>query len=235
VPNAIGEPGDLFRQPLERDVRGVRVAWSPDLGGLPVDSRVLAALEQRRATLEALGCVVEDASPDLSGADEAFKTWRAFAFAMGHAEELEQHRELLKDTVIWNTEAGLRLTGPEIMRAARLQSQLFARMQQFMQGYEFLLCPVSQVPPFPVEQPYITEINGERLETYIDWMRSCYLISATSHPAASVPGGFTPEGLPVGLQIVGRYRDELGVLQLAHAIETATGLWQRRPSLAAGA
>jgi amidase len=87
------------------------------------------------------------------------------------------------------------------------------------------------VPPFPVEQPYVTEINGIAMETYIDWMRSCYWISATSHPAISVPGGFTGDGLPVGVQIVGRYRDELGVLQLAHAFEQATGHGLRRPDV----
>jgi amidase len=232
VPNSISEPGGRFAQPLDRDLRGVRVAWSPTLGGLPVDGRVAAALEAQRAAFEALGCVVEAADPDLDGADEAFKTWRAWSFALGHAHELEAHRDQMKDTVIWNIEAGLRLTSQELARAARLQTQVFMRMQAFMQRYEFLICPVSQVPPFSVDQPYVTEINGIAMETYIDWMRSCYLISVTGHPAVSVPGGFTPEGLPVGIQIVGRYRDEWGVLQLAHAFEQATGHGLTRPAVA---
>ncbi|HEU5090810.1 MAG TPA: amidase [Roseiflexaceae bacterium] len=231
VPNSLSDDGALFRRPLERDFRGVRVAWSRDLGGLPFDRRVTAALEGQRATLEALGCVVEDASPDLSGADEAFKLWRAFSFAMGHADHLKQHRDLLKDTVIWNTEQGLQLSGLDLVRATRLLAHVFDQMQAFMTRYDFLVCPVSQVPPFSVDVPYPTEIDGVVFDTYIDWMQSCYLISATSHPAASVPGGFTEDGLPVGLQIVGRYRDEWSVLQLGYAIEQASGLWRHRPDV----
>jgi amidase len=148
------------------------------------------------------------------------------------AETLHQHRDQLKDTVIWNIEAGLKLSGQDVARAVQLQNQLFARIHEFMQKYEFLICPVSQLPPFDINQPYITEINGQPFETYIDWMRSCYYISMTGHPAISLPCGFTPEGLPVGIQIVGRYRDEFGVLQLAHAIEQATGFWRQHPAVA---
>jgi amidase len=231
APNSIGEPGSIFAAPLGRSFRGVRVAWSRDLGGLPVDARVTAALEAQRGTFAALGCAVEDADPDLAGADESFKTFRALAFALGHGDELEAHRHQMKDTVVWNTETGLRLTGRDVARATRLQAEVFHRMREFMERYEFLICPVSQIPPFDIEQPYVTEIGGVQMETYIDWMRSCYYISATGHPAASVPCGFTPEGLPVGVQIVGRYRDERGVLELAHAFEEATGLWRRRPAL----
>jgi amidase len=102
-----------------------------------------------------------------------------------------------------------------------------------MELHEFMICPVNQVPPFDVQQRYITEINGMKLETYIDWMRSCYFITVTGLPAISVPCGFTPEGLPVGVQIVGRHQDELGVLQLAYAFEQATQCWQQRPPIAA--
>ena len=91
---------------------------------------------------------------------------------------------------------------------------------------------MNQVAPFPVDEPYPTEIAGVKLDNYIDWMKSCYWITTTSHPAISVPAGFTPEGLPVGLQIVGRYRDDFGVLQLAHAYEQATQHWKRRPAFA---
>ena len=228
-PIAIAEPGSRFAAPLDRDLGGVRVAWSRDLGGLPVDARVTAAIGAQRHVFEALGCAVEDAEPDLSGADEVFKTWRAWTYEMAYGELLEKHPDQIKDTVIWNVEAGRKLTGPQLARAQRLRTALYHRMRAFMETYEFLVCPVSQVPPFDVQQQYITEIDGVKLETYIDWMRSCYYISATGHPAISVPCGFTPEGLPVGVQIVGRHQDEFGVLQLAHAFEQATGLWKRRP------
>jgi amidase len=138
----------------------------------------------------------------------------------------------MKDTAVWNIEKGLALTGAEIGRAERLRVLLFQRMKAFMDGYEFLVVPVNQVPPFPVDTPYPTEINGVAMETYIDWMKSCYYVTMTGHPAISVPCGFTPEGLPVGVQIVGRYRDEFGVLQMARAFEGQTGLWKRRPEVA---
>jgi amidase len=222
----------MFAQSLERDFRGARVAWSRDLGGLPVDPRITNTIEAQRHVFEALGCVVEDAEPDFADADEIFKVFRAWAFEMSHGPLLERHRSEMKDTVIWNIEAGRQLTGPQIGQARRKHTELYQRVREFMQRYEFLICPVSQVPPFDITQEYITEINGQPMETYIDWMRSCYYITVTGLPAASVPCGFTPEGLAVGVQIVGRWHDDFGVLQLAHAFEQATGFGQRRPDIA---
>ena len=230
-PIALAEPGGRFAQPLDRDFRATRIAWSRDLGGLPIDARVTAALDAQRPTFEALGCTIDDREPDFTHADEIFKVLRAWSFESSASELLRTQRDQLKDTVIWNIEAGLRLSGPDIARAERQRTALYQRMHEFMETYEFLICPVSQVPPFDVTQPYIREINGVPMETYIDWMRSCYYISVTGHPAISVPCGFTPEGLPVGVQIVGRHQDEMGVLQLAYAFEQATELWKRRPTL----
>ena len=107
--------------------------------------------------------------------------------------------------------------------------ELFQKMHDFMECYDFLICPVNQVPPFDVKQRYVIEINGVKMGTFIDWMKSCYYITVTGHPSISVPAGFTEEGLPVGIQIVGRYRDDIGVLQLAHAFEQATQTWRRLP------
>ncbi len=228
-PIAIPEPGSRFAQPLERDFREVRVAWSRDLGGLPVDLRVTAAIDGQRQVFEALGCTVEECELDFSGADEAFKVLRAWHFELAYGELLRTHRDQLKDTVIWNIEEGMRLSGPQIGRAERLRTELYHRMRVLMERYAFLILPVSQVPPFDVQQPYVTTINGAQMETYIDWMRSCYYISVLGLPAIAVPCGFTPEGLPVGVQIVGRHQDDWGVLQLAYAFEQATGLWRRRP------
>jgi amidase len=231
-PIAIREPGSLFAQPLERDFKGVRIAWSPDLGGIPVDPRITAVLEAQGQVLSALGCSLEEATPDFTDADEIFQAWRAWRFALVYGELVQTQRHLIKDTVIWNTEAGLKLTGPELGLAERKRTELYHRLRQFMETYDYLILPVSQVPPFDVKQPYITEINGIKMGTYIDWMKSCYYITVTGHPAISVPAGFTPEGLPVGMQIVGRHQDDLGVLRLAHAFEQATGLWKRRPAVA---
>jgi amidase len=231
-PASITEPGTLFMRSLERGFGGVRVAWSRDLGGLPVDLRVTAVLEEHRSVFESLGCAVEEAEPNFAGADEVFQVLRAWRYELAYGELLEHHREEMKDTVVWNIEEGARLSGPQIGRAERMRTELFHRVRTFMQSYEFLVAPVSQVPPFDVKQRYVTEIAGERMETYIDWMRSCYYVTVTGLPAVSVPCGFTPEGLPVGVQIVGRYRDDFGVLQLAHAFERATRHGERRPPLA---
>ena len=229
VPISIAAPGSTFARPLGRDFKGVRIAWNRTFGGLPVEPRVTAAIDAQRPTFEALGCIVEDGTPDFSDADEIFKTWRAWNFALRYGELLQAHRHLMKDTLIWNIEAGEGITGTQLARMATQRTALYQRVCEFMETYEFMICPVSQVPPFDVRQPYITEINGVQMETYIDWMRSCYFVTVTGLPAISVPCGFTPEGLPVGVQIVGRHQDEFGVLQLAYAFQEATQCWQRRP------
>jgi amidase len=138
---------------------------------------------------------------------------------------------MLKETAVWNMERGIAATGQEVARAGRLRTAVFQRMKAFMDQHEFLVVPVNQVPPFDIDTEYPTEIDGVRMETYIDWMKSCYYITMTGHPAISVPCGFTVDGLPVGVQIVGRYRDEFGVLQLAKAFEAATQVGRRRPGL----
>jgi amidase len=232
-PIAITEAGVMFRRPLDRDFRGVRIAWSRDLGGLPIDRRVTAALEPQRKAFATLGCVIEDTEPDMHDAREIFQALRALSFVIKFGPLLAEHRHQIKDTVIWNTEQGLKLTARELGEAEVKRTALYHRMRQFMERHEFLVLPVTQVPPFDVTQPYVTEIEGVRLPTYIDWMRACSDITVTGHPAISVPGGFTPEGLPVGLQIVGRHQDEWGVLQLAHAFERATGVGRRRPPVVA--
>ena len=232
APVSISEPGSIFSKSLRRNLKKSRVAWSRDLGGLPMDPRVTAVLEAQKKVFEDLGCVIEEAEPDFSGATEAFETLRAVSYVARFRGLLEKHRDKLKDDVIWNIEQGLKLAPEKIARAVTLRSELFHRMRGFLERYEFLLCPVNQLPPYPLETEWPREIAGVKMGNYLDWMKSCYYITITSHPALSVPAGFTPEGLPVGLQIVGRYRDDFGVLQLAHAFEAATGIWRRRPAVA---
>jgi amidase len=229
VPTAISEPGALFNKNLNRKFSKVRVAWSRDLGGLPVDPHVTEVLEKQKAVFKKLGCIVEEAEPDFTGATEAFETLRGVGFATKLGPVMRDHRNKLKGTVIWNVEQGLKLTGEQISRAESLRTALFHRMRAFLERYEFLLCPVNQLPPFPVDVEWPRDIAGVAMTNYLDWMKSCYYITITSHPAISVPAGFTPGDLPVGLQIVGRYRDDFGVLQLAHAFEQATGVGKRRP------
>ena len=234
-PVALTDAGESFNplvHSLERDFGGVRIAWSSDIGGLPVDPRIVSVIESQRGTFGELGCDIDEACPDFSGANEAFMVSRAAGMAATRAEMLETHRDQLKDTVIWNIEEGLRLSAADVGKAEVKRAALYERVRRFMETYEFMVFPVSQHPPFDVTQPYLTEVNGVEMETYIDWMRSCYYITATGLPAISVPCGFTDEGLPVGVQIVGRHQSEFSVLQLAYAFQQATGVWKQRPEVA---
>ncbi|GIZ53018.1 amidase [Noviherbaspirillum aridicola] len=230
-PIAIAEDGARFRETLARDFRGARIAWSMDVGGLPVERRVSAVIDAQRSLFEDLGCVVEEACPDFRDAHDIFMTLRAHAFESGLGAVMDRHPGVLKDTVVWNIEEGRKLSGPQLARANKLRTALFLRMHHFMQEYDYLVLPVNQVAPFPVEQPYVTEIDGVKMDSYIEWMKSCYLITATGHPAISVPCGFTGDGLPVGLQIVGRHQGEFALLQIAHAFEQVNGAGRRRPVL----
>jgi amidase len=231
-PISICESPARFAESLNRDFKGTRVAWFRNLGGVTFDSRVREAVNAQRRVFESLGCVIEEAEPDFQGADEAFNTLRAWGFASQYGELARTHRDQIKDTVLWEVDRGAKLTAADIEHAHSLHAQVWDRMRVFQQKYEYFILPTTQVPPFDIEQPYISEIEGVKMATYIDWMKSCYLISILENPAVSVPCGYTPEGMPVGLQIVGRHRDEFSVLQLAHAFEQATKASHRRPPVA---
>jgi amidase len=224
---------EQFAQSLARDFSGTKVAWSRDLGGLPVDDAVLAAMASGPDVLAALRCGVTHRDPDLSGADDVFRTWRAWNYAVTLGDLYAAHPDQFGDSAAWNIRAGFEVTGADLVRAQRERTALYHRMRRFLEEHEFLVTLVSPVPPFDVDVPYPTQVAGVRSESYLDWMRACYWISATGLPAASVPFAFTDDGLPVGLQVVGRPGDDFGVLQLAHAIESETQTWRRRPSLEA--
>jgi amidase len=212
---------------LEGGVSGLRVAWSRTLGGLPVEPEITAVLDAQRETFSGLGCVVEDVEPDLADADEAFDTLRALQFAGAFARIASR----VKPDIAENARRGFELSAERIARALTLRSEIFTRMRVLLERFDVLAAPVTQVAPFAVETPWPRSIAGVELETYTDWFRSCSRVTVTAHPAVSVPAGFTQDGLPVGLQLVGRYRDELGLLRVAAAFEAATGFGARRPPL----
>ena len=232
APLSINEPGERFARPLDRSFKGVRVAWFKDLGGVPFDPRIRDVVDAHRKTFESLGCTVEQAEPDFAAAELAFRVLRAWNSANTYGERLKEHPEAFKDTLAGEIEEGLRLTGTEVARAETAHSQFWRRFQAFLEKYEYFVLPTTQLPAFDVNTPYPTEIAGVKFDNYIDWMKSCWYISATGNPAASVPGGFTSEGLPVGVQIVGRNKEDFSVLQMAHAFELATGFGKKRPGIA---
>jgi amidase len=232
APISLQQDGAMFAQPLGRDFKNARIAWSSDLGGLPLEPEVRRVTEAQRRVFVDLGCIVEEATPDLSDADEVFRVLRAWDFELSFGELLRKYRPLMKDTVIWNIEQGAKLTGAQVGAAEIKRTRIYHRMREFMQTYDYLVAPVAQVLPFDVDLPFPTCVEGVPFTTYLDWMKSCYLITVTGAPAMSVPCGFSSGGLPVGLQIVGRHRQEFELLQMAFAFEQATGCWKRRPPLA---
>ena len=232
APISLEEPPSVFAKDLERDFSDVRIAYSPDLGELPVDPAVTAAIERQLPIFSDLGCQFEYAAPDFSDAYEIFQTLRAWGFELSFADRFAEFgEEQFKDTIRWNVEQGKRLSGAQISRAEAKRTELYQRVREFLDTYEFMLLPTAQVPPFLLEWEYPTQINGVAMETYIDWMMSCAFITVTGMPAISVPCGFTEDGLPVGLQIVGATRADFSVLQLAFAFQEATQVYQQKPPI----
>jgi amidase len=231
-PIAIEEPASHFLEPLERSFRGVRIAFSRDLGFLPVDPVIADVCDGQGQTFADLGCEVVDAHPDFRGASEIFKTLRAAKFAIDRREEIASHRELIKDTVVRNAEEGFALEGLATWDAEEQRTMLWHRVREFMESHPFMAWPVNPVSPFPVEQETLMSVAGVEMQSYVDWGALRHVVSVVGLPAISVPCGFTPEGLPVGLQIVARHNADFELLQLAHAFEQATGYWKQHPPLA---
>jgi amidase len=222
-----------FAEPIQpTKVTGTKVAWSLDLGSLPIDARVRTVLEAQRHVFEGLGCHVEDAVPPLGGADEVFLTLRRFRSAATLGVLLPDYRDEMKVEAITEIELGLQLTSADVADAMVRHGQLMERMRRFQDTHEFIICAVNQVPPFDASADWPKSIAGVMMESYVSWMKSAYWISASWCPAISVPAGFTSDGLPVGIQIVGRYREDRRLLEFAHAFEQATNIGRRRPSIA---
>ncbi len=231
APLSLEAPGATFAPPLRlTDLAGVRVALSVDLGGaFTVDHAVADVIGEQATVLESLGASVEHAHPALPGADAAFRTLRAWVFHTRFRALVDKRPEDFKPSLRDNIMAGADLTGDDVARAYQRLTSIHERMRTFFDSYDLLALPVSQVPPFSAEEEFPADINGVAQPTYLDWMRSAYLITVTGCPAISVPAGFTPEGWPVGIQLVGPVRGERRLLEVAHAFEQATRIGERRP------
>lgn len=222
----------FLRAVRKPSIRGWRVAWTPDLNGLtPVDAEVARVAEEATRVFRALGAKVTAASPDFHEVNDIVLGTRGVFMVALHADKLARWRDVMQAGLVWNIEQGLRLTSREVAQAEKHRTTLWHRVRQFMEHYDLLILPTVAVKPFPIEQPYPTEINGRRLENYTQWFFLTYAISVVGLPVISVPCGFTRDGLPVGLQIVGRRRAETTVLAAAAAYE-ATAPWADRiPSI----
>lgn len=228
-PISLEDPGAVFAEEL-RHPESVRVAWSPTLGGLPVAAEVTAALAGVPQVMAGLGWHVDEAAPDLTDAREIFQVLRAWAFELGHGSTYDERPEALKDTIRWNVEEARRRSLVDHVDAYRKHTALFHRVREFFERYDVLALPTVQVAPFEVDVEWVREIAGRPMATYIDWMRSCTDVTVMGCPAISVPGGFTADGLPVGLQLVGRPRADFELLRIASAYEAATEHWKTRPA-----
>jgi amidase len=236
APLSLEAPGSVFAPPVHGDLAGVRVALSVDLGGaFQVDHAVADVVRAQAAVFEARGASIEDAHPVLHGADAAFRTLRAWVFQYRFRTLLEKRPESFKPSLRDNIMVGADLTGGDVAKAYQQLTSIQDRMRAFFETHDVLALPVSQVPPFSADEEYPAMINGEAQATYLDWMRSAYLITVTGCPAISVPAGFTPEGWPVGIQLVGPARGERRLLEVAHAFEQATRVGDRRPAIGATA
>jgi amidase len=230
-PACLPLPATDFVGHLDIDLAGVRIAWCPDLGGLPLDPRVRTVLEAQRQTFLDLKCQVDEAAPDFSAVDDIFLTLRRLLSGDKYGALLEQHRQDMKPEAVEEIERGTVLTVADVTRAMTLHGQLLQRMAAFFERYDVIACAVSQVPPFDVSVDWPRSIAGVEMATHTDWMKSAYWISVTLGPAISVPCGFTPEGLPVGIQLVGPPRREVELLQLAYGFEQATRVGDRHPGI----
>ncbi len=217
-------PTRSFSAGLDRPTAPGRVAFSRDLGFLPVEAEVADICAGACRQFEAFGAVVEESPLDFAEAPEIFQILRAALFAAQFSPLLAERREDLKPEMVWNIEKGLALTTDEIGRAERARAAMYLSVSKFFEEVDLLLCPAVTVPPFDVDIRYVTEVAGQEFDNYVDWLGFTYAISLTACPAISVPCGFTGDGLPVGMQMIGRPRGEAELLMFASLFESEAGI-----------
>jgi len=213
---------ELVKAPRAPSVKGRRVAWTSDLGGLmTIDDDVRAVFEGAVSAFRSAGARVEAGCPDMSDVPEIVRLTRGLLMVARHADKLAEHRAVLQEGLVENTEQGLALTSREVARGELLRTRLWQRVREFLTTHDLLITPTSATPPFPIEQAHALEINGRPVGRILQRSYLTYAFSVLGLPAISIPCGFTSQGLPVGLQIVGRRRGEATVLRAAAAFEAA--------------
>ena len=217
-------------EPLVRDIRDLRLAWAPRPAGLPVERPVASVLGGAVQRLWQLCPNIEEITlNELTGSMAVFGTLRAAAFAQLLGELYASDGDAMKATLRGNIELGLALSRLDIDNAEEQRARMLAALASLFERFDYLLLPVTQVMPFEANIEYPRQVDGQAMSSYIEWMASCCIMSPFGVPCLSVPAGFSPEGLPVGLQIVGRPGDDWGVLQVAYAFQEHTGHWRRSP------
>ncbi len=228
-PLSFAHAGPSFVDALQGTEMPGRVAFSPDLGIVSMEREIAGICSGAAGVFADMGAEVTADIPDFSGILEAFQTLRAVLFATMMEPILAQHRDQIAPEIIGNIERGLNITPDQIFAAERVRIELYRKIIAFFETHDFLICPAASIAPFPVDQRYVTEIDGKPCETYIDWFSITFALTMTACPTISVPCGFTSEGLPVGVQIMGRPRGEAGLLRAAMRFEEALGLAAQLP------
>jgi len=228
-PLSLEAPSRPFAEAAAEPALPSRVAFSPDLGITPVAPEVREACELAVRQLAGAGVEVELVHPDLADAPEAFQVLRAAGFVAGLGPLLETHRDQLKPDVIWNIERGLRLDAERVGWAERARGQIQQRLAAFLEQHQLLLCPSACVAPFDVAVRWLREIDGVQLDDYVEWLRITSSITLSACPVVAMPCGLTVDGLPVGLQFVGRPHGEWALLRAAAAAEQVFGMAGRVP------
>jgi amidase len=228
-PLSLPMPGESFQTAAAARRLPKRVAFSRDLGIVPVAGEAAAICERAARRFQDFGVPVDEAAPDLKDAPAIFATLRAALFVALLGPLLETDRDKLKPEIVWNVEQGMKLTADAISRAERARTALFYRTVEFFRTYDLLVCPTVVVAPFDVDTRFIAEVEGRRFDSYFEWLALTFAITLTACPALSLPCGFTKDGLPVGLQLVGRPRGEAALLSAAAGLEDAFGIAGRLP------
>ncbi|GLS17232.1 amidase [Labrys miyagiensis] len=223
-PLSLEAPAIGFRESARRRQAPKRIAFSPDLGVSPVNRETRALCEAAARRFEAAGCIVEEACPDFSGVPEAFQTLRALGYVAGMRELYETKRALLKPDVIWNIERGRALDAETIATALLRRSRLYDDIAAFFSRYDLLLAPAACTPPLDIKQRWVREVEGHVFENYVEWLRLASVVTMASCPSLAIPAGFTADGRPVGLQLVGRPRGEAALLSAGAVLEDLLGL-----------
>lgn len=201
------------------DLGTIRVAISTDLGCCPIDESIARTFQSRVKTFSNVFSEAQYIDPDLDGVHDVFETYRGVYFVGAHGERLAKYRDLLDRNVIDNTERGLKVTAAEMAQAGVVQSKLYRQFLGFFQDVDILICPAASVSPFPHDQLFIEEINGEKMPTYMRWLAISYALTTVLPAACVIPCGLDDFNMPFGIQIVGPNGSDALVLEVAHALE----------------
>lgn len=224
-PISFPAPNTPYLETARQDAGAVRIAYTPDLNGFAaVNTEIDTVLRSALEAIRLPNVTVDAHCPDLPRLDETFRALRCLSFLGSYQVTPENITRHYKDTIKGNLTDARAMTFDDYVQAERDRSNIYNIMAAFFQTHDVLACPVNGLAPLPVEVEYPTEVAGRQMRDYIDWLQFAFLATVAGLPALSLPVGFTPSGMPVGLQLIGPPRGEARLLQIAHTLEQALNL-----------